>query len=120
MAFLEQKRVVDLLDADAAVLHRLDGMRQLQRALGGFFRIVVWTVFDVLHELHLLCRGPAPSCEILPASAISASFLFKQPGKRRFFLAVAQIAETMRLLANLPGERATEEGINLKADRRRS
>lgn len=48
---LEEKRVVDLLGMNAAVL-RLHGIRQLHQAAGGFFRVGIRAIGDVLSFLR--------------------------------------------------------------------
>src|SRR6476620_1547453 len=52
-AFLEQERPVDLLDVDAAVLHRLDRVGDLQQLAGGDGRISEGARRDVLHAATL-------------------------------------------------------------------
>jgi hypothetical protein len=50
-ALLVEKRRVDLLDMDTAILHRLDRAGDLDQFAGGFFRVGVDTGFGEFHWL---------------------------------------------------------------------
>jgi hypothetical protein len=48
---LKQERAVDLLDMDAAILHRLDGAGDLDQAARGLLGIGIGAVFSVFHAV---------------------------------------------------------------------
>ena len=56
---LKQERPVDLLDMDAAVLHPLDGVGQLDQLAGGGFGIGEGTIRDELHSSALFAWSAA-------------------------------------------------------------